>query len=245
MPLLTDNFFDEIKNDFDSDTIVLMGNGKSLTSEKLNIILESNLPVFAVNRFFLSFKDGLRLPDFYAISDHSQFGAGLPSDLSKIKYKYTPARFAHLVHDDWYFVNHISRSSSDYIREFSKNASEKTYGGYTVIFFALQILYQTHFNKILLIGCDNNYDLSFYEKAKADTPNGKGVLYTSDSSNHFIDNYFNKNELITAVYPEEQNMSFKISEEAYQSTNKRLINISDISTIPIQKDNFYNWFTKS
>lgn len=245
MTLLTNKLFSEVNSDFDGDTIILMGNGKSLTPEKLNIILKSNHPVFAVNRFFLSFKDELRLPDFYAISDHSQFGSGLPSDLSKIKYKFTPTRFSHLVDNDWYLLNHISRSNPDYLREFSKKASDVTYGGYTVMFFALQILYESHFKKILLIGCDNNYDLSFYENAETDTLNGRGVLYKSDKSNHFIDNYFTEDELITAVYPEEQNKSFMMAEEAFKSKNKNIVNLSDISKIPIPQDNFFNWFEKN
>lgn len=242
MKLLTRKVYDDFESDFYGDTIVLMGNGKSLTEEKLNIILNSDYPVFAVNRFFLSFKENRRLPDFYAISDESIFGSGLPNVLSKIKYKFVPMRFKNIVDDNWYFVNHISRNNSNYLREFSKQASKVTYGGYTVIFFALQILFESQFNNILLIGCDNNYDLSLYKNTEKNTSNGKGVIYNSHKSNHFVNNYFTNGEHITAVYPEEQNRSFILADHAYTSNNKKIINLSDISKIPIQQDEFFNWF---
>lgn len=242
MKNLSEETFLEIREGFPSDVVVLMGNGKSLTQERLKKIFNTNFPVFAVNRFYLSFDKTLRLPDFYAISDRAIIVKKMPAELDDIKYKFIPSRFKESVKDDFICVNHISRNDPAYDRVFSETPSEVTYGGYTVIFFALQILFKSHFKTILLIGCDNNYDLTMYKKADKETPNGKGVIFDSEKSNHFVNNYFSPGELITDVYPDEQNRSFSLARHAFRKSGQELICLSEISTIPIPKQKFDGWF---
>ena len=242
MIVINKKTFTEIEKKYPGDTVVLLGNGPSLTGDVIQKIFASNYPVFCVNRFYRILPKLNRGPDFFAISDASVLEKETMTSLESTAFKFCPSRFDSYFESNWIRVNHLSRGSLGYKRAFSTQAETVTYGGYTVIFFALQIIFRCHFNRVLLHGCDLNYDTSVYNDANSSTANGDGVIYTGNKTNHFIKDYFKQGEQITRVYTSEALHSLQMAGEAFAIANRELVYMGNNPMIRLKKDQLNNWF---
>lgn len=227
-----------LKDSYKGQKIVLVGNGPSLTIDDLNYLMDKNIITYGVNKIFKSYENTKWRPTFYSASDHAilsdivdSFEQHVPEftilpESTRGFFKSKPQK------DNILFINHVSRSSTLYSREFSYDASQITYGGYTVLFLALQVVYYLGFKDIYLIGVDHNYSSANIKKTSQRSHNGRMVVHES-GSNHFHKDYFKPGEIVGDFYPEEVVESFEMANNAFKKEGRSIINCSQKTKLDI------------
>lgn len=223
-----------LKNKFAGQTIALIGNGPSLTMEDLEFLQKNKIFSYGVNKIFVAYPNTTWRPTFYSTSDYAimdsvikSFNEYIPDYvfLPKSAQKYISNQIQNLSNEKVFVVNHVSRSSHDYKRAFSEDISEISYGGYTVLFFALQVIHYLGFKKVLLLGVDHNYSYAKVSATKECSPNGRLIVH-QEGSNHFHKNYFERGAVVGDVYLDEATVSFQMASDIYTKNQKEIINCS-------------------
>jgi len=128
------------------------------------------------------------------------------------------------------FVNHFSRTAPEYKRQFSQDATQKTYGGYTVLFFALQVLYSINVRRVILTGVDHNYSVARTAPMAERSINGRLIKHLG-GTNHFSENYFEPGEIVGDVYLDEAEDSFAIARQVFEADGRELLNCSRFTSL--------------
>lgn len=228
-----------LKDHFEGKTIALVGNGPSLSMDDLAILKEKRILSYGVNKIFLAYRKTDWRPTFYSASDH----AIIPSVVESLKlhspeFIFLPESISLFLPEDLRskknttFINHVSRSSPLYKREFSTEADKITFGGYTVLYFALQIVFYLGFRKVIMLGVDHNYSSAQFRQTSEVGHNGRLIVHES-GSNHFDPDYFTKGTVITEHYPDETTQSFKMAYDVFKENNREIINCSRSTNLDV------------
>ncbi len=231
----------ELKNKFNGETIALIGNGGSLTMSDLELIKSKGVMTYGVNKIFLAYDQTEWRPDFYSASDHA-----IIKDVVESFKIYRPEHlimpfstqeyfkgFTSIL-DDICFVNHLSRSDEGYVRDFSRDVSKVSYGGYTVLFFALQVIYFLGFQKVIIMGLDHDYSKAKVVPVSQRSHNGRMLIH-KEGSNHFHPDYFKKDSLIGDVYITESEESFEMADRVFSEAGRSILNCSRSTKLTVLK----------
>jgi hypothetical protein len=170
----------------------LIGNGPSLNETDLEVLKDEI--TFAVNGFFLKFRDLDWTPTFYLVEDHLVAEDRAPwINALKGPIKLFPAYLGYVfpAKADTIFYNHRPRKSYPHGFDFSLEADKITYTGCTVTFSMMQLAAYLGFREIYLIGVDASYAIPC--DAQQSSNYSLGILdMKSVDPNHFDPNYFGK-----------------------------------------------------
>jgi hypothetical protein len=178
-----------LKNRYRGERIFLIGNAPSLNRLPLEK-LKSEF-TFGVNRIYLLFDRISWRPTFYTVLDW-RVGPDIASDVNALD------GMTFLL--DWRYHGLLRGGPDTYwfstgSKEFSYDATERLYGGGTVMVATLQLAYYMGFNPIYLIGVDASYTVPKTVIQTGEDRFGTGIKseLTStrdDDPNHFDPRYF-------------------------------------------------------
>lgn len=163
------------KNIHDGESCFIVGNGPSLQMEDLERLQESGIDSFGMNLIYKIFDNTKWRPTYYVFSDYNMMRqyydeiALLRQDNLFVKNFYYMEETPFLPNANYY----PGCAERCYLEKqlFAEDITKAVYGGYTVMYDALQIAIYMGYKKIYLIGADFSY---------LGDPTAKG--------NHFYDN---------------------------------------------------------
>lgn len=163
------------KNIHDGESCFIVGNGPSLQMKDLERLQESGIDSFGMNLIYKIFDNTKWRPTYYIFSDYNMMRqyydeiASLRQDNLFVKNFYYMEETPLLPNANYY----PGCAERCYLEKqpFAEDITKAVYGGYTVMYDALQIAVYMGYKKIYLIGADFSY---------LGDPAAKG--------NHFYDN---------------------------------------------------------
>lgn len=207
--------FLELKDSALGQTCFLIGNGPSLTMADLEDI--RGTPSFASNKIFLAFPNTSWRPTFYAATDLPCIAEAqermLPASETQCFFPTYAPRHRKL--KAWYFDLLVQSGETP---DFKTNLENGVGSGATVSFFHLQLAYHMGFERVCLIGCDCNYQVS---DAEADND---GYVQNTASGNYFVEHYHSRGERIAKVNVDGQIACFESAKNAFESDGRSIIN---------------------
>lgn len=191
------------------ETCIIIGNGPSL-----NLVPKSFLnsyKTFGQNKIYLM-EDFT--PSYYVLTDPSN----IPAEEFKLIDNLDCPKF---IRYGWFFKNENEfRLTRNKI--FQKDFTKEIYEGYSVTFVSLQLAYYMGFSTVLLVGVDHRY--TPYDSSKELDPNHFHSRY------HGITNW-SKSSLEKGAI--EIPKSMLLAKEAYESDNRKIINLTDNSELKV------------
>ncbi len=225
------NVINELKSNYADKPFLLVGNGPSLASGDLELARRRGFFAYGVNKIFLMFEVSNWRPEIYSVSDHAIKDQVLTNDcINIVDHAVLPRSMIPLnakaeSNDKVLLVDHISRNEPQYRRIFSRRADLCTYGGYTVLFFALQVLFSVDVQTVLMVGVDHDYSKAKTIPTPETSINGRLIRHQA-GSNHFHENYFNPGDIVGDVYLDEIELSFQMARDVYEADGRKLLNAS-------------------
>ena len=149
------------KNIHDSEECFIVGNGPSLRMEDLEKIHNSGINSFGMNLIYKIYDDTEWRPTYYIFSDYNMMRqyydeiVNLKRDNLFLKNFYYMEETPLLPNAN-YYPGYAERCYMEKQR-FSEDITKAVYGGYTVMYDALQIAIYMGYKKIYLIGADFSY----------------------------------------------------------------------------------------
>ncbi|MBU6158092.1 MAG: DUF115 domain-containing protein [Bacteroidetes bacterium] len=193
----------------------LIANGPSLKS--MNLHLLKNEITFGLNRIYL-LKDELNFePTYHIISNEfvlRQFKDDF-NQINSVKFYNWSERKLFSNNTDINFVRYRF-SIND---KFSTNPLSGLYGGGTVTFAALQLIFFMGFDEVYILGLDHN----FKEKGE---PNKIEYRTQEKDESHFHPDYFPKGILWQLPDLLRSELAYKLAREAFESNNKSIVDVT-------------------
>jgi len=215
-----------LHNKHESETGVLIGMGPSLKPTDLDRF--QNHVTFACNKIYLAFEQVAWRPNYYSVID------GLVAEYNKEKIEELelPKIFASTVKsnfttaEDILFVNSLKNPESDGVIDFqfSDNLLTGTYGGFSVLYFQMQLAYYMGIRTLYLVGTDFSFQES--EKTGEKTSRGEDVLKQKDEVNHFHKDYRKPGEKWTIPRLDLQYGAFRKAKEIFEADGGKIVNAS-------------------
>ena len=202
----------------------ILGNGPSLKIEDLNYL--KNEVTFASNKIYLAFESTFWRPTYYSVVDvlvaennRTEIDA---LNLTKI-FELTISPFFKM--EDAIWVQLLSVPMIDDVPkfDFSINALKGVYGGFTVVYFQLQLAFYMGIREIYLIGVDFSFDVP--EKTGESSVSGE-ILKHQGEKNHFHPDYRKPGETWTMPMMDEQKAAFTVAKKAIESAGGKVYNAS-------------------
>ena len=207
----------------------IIGNGPSVRIDDLNKL--KNETTFAVNRIYKIFDETSWRPTYYFCADVLVYGIS-SSEIHSMKFEHCfipidRALLAGEIYDDniYYLRNTNYTYSEDGITKygakpkFSLNPEEIVYGGYTVLYDAIQMAVYMGFSTIYLYGVDNSYNVEILEDRTIKNNNGQKNYF----SDKYIENYNGTiKNLVAPAYL--VSMAFETAKEACEKVGVTIKN---------------------
>jgi len=204
----------------------IIGNGPSLRIGDLDLL--KNEITFASNRIYLAFGQTDWRPSYYNVIDvmvADQYASSI-KNLQLKKIFSSDIRFTMPFVDDVIWVYSLKKPNLDQenlVPLFSSDLRRGVYGGFTVVYFQLQIAFFMGFREIYLIGVDFKYEVP--------TPSGEisrygPILVQQDQQNHFHPNYRAVGEKWTLPRLDIQYEAFRSANKAFELHNGKIFNAS-------------------
>ena len=205
---------------------VVIGNGPSLRVEDL-ARLEGEI-TFASNKIFLAFDQVAWRPTFYSVSDilvaknNREAINGL--DLFKV--------FGDSVAPEFPAQNDIIwlRERSPSVQQFSEDCSECVYGGFSVVYYQLQLAFHLGIREVYLIGVDFNFEVP---KPSGEICGHGEVIVSEGERNHFHKDYRKPGETWTMPRLDKQLEAFTCTKEAFERNGGRVYNASRFTKLEV------------
>ncbi len=175
--------FQALKNKYQGQRCVIIGNGPSLNIEDLEKL--KNEYTFASNKIFLCFDETEWRPTFYSVEDTLVLKQN--ADLIKnveADYKLFPDfTLSSLKYDRENIAFKFSHKNPfPKLPYFYNDTEEIFYWGSTIVYTQIQLAFYMGFSEIYLIGVDYTYNVPSKKK-------GKNVLVSEGEVNHFHKDY--------------------------------------------------------
>lgn len=211
----------------------LIGSGPSLSINDLDKL--HNEISFACNKIFLAFDDTLWRPTYFSVID-SMVAQNCTNEIQQLKLKKI---FSSVIKPnfpeatDIIWLRDLSSPIVNNKRQFkfSKNISEGTYGGFTVIYTMLQLAYYMGITKVFLLGVDFNFTTPALSEKKSRL--GETLLTCEGEKNHFHPDYRKNGEQWTMPQLEYQYKAFQQAKIAFQEIGAEIYNCSKSTKLDI------------
>ena len=223
---LISSAIEDIKTNYDTNTIYVLGNGPSLNKQNLNL-LENRLTI-ASNAFYLIYERINWRPTIFTIEDPIIVDDNINFFNSDCEsWKFIPYDLSNKIinRDKCIYLNfkrsyvHWRNSSWPF---FSNNVSKISYWGGTVSYLSLQIAASINPKRIVLLGTDLSYTIP-----KSVKKSGINLLSTEDDVNHFSPDYFGKGKKWHIPEVHRMQRSFDAAHESLKNINIELLNATD------------------
>jgi len=201
----------ELKDDRQSDTCVIVGNGPSLMRTSLNLL--EGQDVFVSNNAFIDRKL-IGLAKYYAVTNYlvAEQGYWHINSLQHV-HRFFPWFLGYCLNSDarTFFLNAVGDA------EFRTDILEKISWKSTVSFFMMQIAYWLGYRKVVLIGFDHNY------AQPDDLKEGDLIYQDQDDLNHFDPSYFKGNRWQAADVKNMEEV-YWLAKRAFEGDGREIIN---------------------
>lgn len=195
----------------------IIGMGPSLLISDIDRLKEE--VTFACNKIYLAFSDTKWRPTYYSVIDFL-VAQNNRSDICELKLKKI---FTHTLHplfldqSDILYVRAVRNPGSveNPRIKFSRNILDATYGGYTVIYFQMQLAYYMGIREIYLLGVDFSFNIPKTNGEK--TVYGEDVLVHSGEVNHFHPEYRKPGEKWSVPNLNYQYKAFQCAKKVFES----------------------------
>jgi FkbM family methyltransferase len=207
----THRFLDNEINNRERDTIIIVGNGPSLS--KIDFKLLENQDVILSNNAFLN-PELMSYANYYTVVNYlvAEQGYHRINLLDNVK-KIIPYWLAYCINanDNTYFIDAVGYP------EFSTDIYKNVSWRHTVSFYNMHIAYGLGYNKVLLIGFDHYYK-------QCSTVNEEDIIYSQDDDdNHFCKDYF-KGKKWQAANVDKMEEMYTLAKDAFEKDNREIIN---------------------
>lgn len=198
-----------LKNKHRGETCVILGNGPSLSAERLAPL--TALPTFCLNRGYLKWREQQLTPTYLvAVNDlvieqfHDELtGVGCPL--------FVPWRYHELFVD----APHAIFLEMRWHHKFFADPRSGIWSGATVTFAAMQLAYHMGFARVLLVGVDH----AFKDKGPAHLE----VEQTCADANHFSPNYFGPGVRWNLPDLEQSEVAYRMAHAAFTRDGRAII----------------------
>jgi hypothetical protein len=205
---------DSLKNKYEGETCIIMGNGPSLRHTNWEII--KSYKTFGLNRIKILENEMGFTPDFLVVIKDlviEQF----PDDIIQLNclkfLDYTSSvKNNSLINDEHSILIAEKISNND---EFEENILNGWYRGYTVTYAAMQVAYYLGFHKVCLIGVDHN----FVSKGNP----RENVISNEDDPNHFHPSYFGKGVKWALPDLDGSERFYRVAKEYYEKNGREIV----------------------
>ncbi len=205
---------------------VVIGNGPSLKIDDLDRL--SADVTFASNKIFLAFDQVAWRPTFYMCSDilvaKNNRDAINNLTLDKVFGNSIKAEFAERTDIIW--LDELSTPD----QRFSEDCSECVYGGFSVVYFQLQLAFHLGIREVYLIGVDFNFDVP---KPSGEVSIHGEVIVSEGERNHFHKDYRKPGETWTMPRLDKQLEAFMCANEAFDRNGGRVYNASRFTKLEV------------
>ena len=205
---------------------VVIGNGPSLRPEDLDR-LRSDV-TFASNKIFLAFDQVQWRPTYYSVSDilvaknNREAINGL--DLFKIFGDSVRPEFTDRTDITW--LIEVPTETA----QFSEDCSKCVHGGFSVVYYQLQLAFHMGIREVYLIGVDFNFEVP---KASGEESIHGAVIVSEGERNHFHKDYRKPGETWTMPRLDKQEEAFACAKEAFERNGGRVYNASRFSKLEL------------
>lgn len=201
----------ELHNSHAGERCFIIGNGPSLRQTDLTK-LQGEF-TFGLNRIYLIFSElGFTTSCLVSVNDLVlEQCAGEMKALKLPKYLTWRARCWFSGDRQAVFVDTDFTGTED----FSSDASERVFEGFTVTYVALQLAFHMGFSKAVLIGVDHSF--------ATQGPANQAVVSQGDDPNHFSPNYFGPGFKWQLPDLEGSERAYRLARDIYESAGRRIV----------------------
>lgn len=190
---------------------------------------------FSCNKIFLAFDQTAWRPDVYSIIDRlvAEELRDKVDDIDAIKIFSSVAKPFMDGKKDIRWLRDLPSPTQDGKRQslFSKDISEGTYGGYSVVYTLMQIAYHMGIRELYLMGLDFDFKRS---KATGErTAANEEILKQDDETNHFHPDYRQKDACWTEPRLDIMYDAFACAKEAFEADGRSIQNASRFSKLDL------------
>lgn len=206
---------EEIRNKYEGEKAIIICNGPSLLKSDLNLVKQSNVFTFGLNKINLLFDQSDFRPSCivavnpFVIEQNSLFynTTSIPLFLDSNALKFLKPR------NNMVFLHTIGGIY------FAQDCSYSVCQGATVTFVAMQLAFHMGFHEVALIGCDHNFKTKGYANQ---------IVSAEDKDpNHFDPNYFANGVNWNLPDLPTSEASYNLAYEVYTSSNRKLLNATE------------------
>ncbi|WP_051208272.1 6-hydroxymethylpterin diphosphokinase MptE-like protein [Saccharospirillum impatiens] len=201
----------KIRNKFKGQSAVILCNGPSLLNTDFEMLRDSGLYTFGLNKINLLFdKVDFRPSTIVAVNPYVlEQNADYFSNTDIPLFLDSKAKHLGIKNSKSIFLH-----SSNIPSSFAKDCSVSINQGYTVTYVAMQLAFHMGFQRIALVGCDHNF-------ADKGTPN-KLIEAKDDDHNHFDPNYFSKGTKWQLPDLFQSEVHYTIAKNLYEENNREI-----------------------
>ena len=204
-------FFEQASSLRDKNTCIVLCNGPSLNLINFDMLIGQD--VIGSNNIFLK-SDILNKLSYYTVVNYlvAEQSAPFINGMEGV-IKIVPWWLGYCINDDEnvYYVPAIG------FPKFSKNLAENISWRHTVTFFNLQIAYGLGYKRVLIVGCDHNYNQD------TNTQEGDVIHQEGEDLNHFDRRYFQGKKWQAADTTKMEDM-YRLAKEAYEEDGREIVN---------------------
>jgi hypothetical protein len=205
---------------------VVIGNGPSLKIEDLDRL--QGAITFASNKIFLAFDQVAWRPTFYSCSDilvaknNREAINGL--DLVKVFGDSIISEFPE--RSDIVWLHELSPPD----QRFSADCSQCVYGGFSVVYYQLQLAFYLGIREVYLIGVDFNFEVP---KPSGEMSVHGAVIVSEGERNHFHKDYRRPGETWTMPRLDKQLAALICAKEAFERNGGQVYNASRFTKLEV------------
>lgn len=228
---LVNNFQKDVKNKYDLEKCVIVGNGPSLNNNDLSL-LKNTLTIGVNSIFLMTEKNGFK-PDIYVVEDKLVFEDNYQEILDyDVKYKILPKQYKTYINPKYrkniIFLPFNTSFGLDKTPRFSKDIKINLFTGGSVTYVNMQIAAFLGFKNIYLIGVDFNYI-----EPKSLIKNGDVWTSTTDDSNHFDERYFGKGKRWHDPKLSEVKLNYELALKISENNNFNFFNATSGGSLEV------------
>jgi len=215
-----------LKNKHEGQRCFIVGSGPSLKVDDLYKLKDE--VTFACNKIYLAFGDTSWRPTYYTVYDllvaqnnHQEICS---LELKKIFRSRLKSLFPN--EEDIIYIGDLRNpgKANDPQFRFSKNMLQGLYGGWSVIYFQMQLAYYMGIRELYIIGVDFNFTIPKPTGEK--TVHGEEILVHAGEVNHFHPDYRKPGEKWSIPRLDFQYKAFQCAKEAFESEGGFIANAS-------------------
>ncbi|MEX0298263.1 MAG: glycosyltransferase [Kordiimonas sp.] len=217
----------DFKNIHKGQRAFIVATGPSLKIEDLDALKDEI--TFSCNKITLAFDETDWRPTYYSIIDsmvYENFDYNW-SSLPSIKFFPDDLRSKYSQMKDAFFIRNrtpIFDDNGERLFEFSEDISENIAGGYTVIYFLMQLAFYMGIEELYILGLD--FSFSYKKISSESSSKGESLIENSDEVNHFHKSYRPEGEKWTIPRLDLQEKAFKKAKETFEAHDRKIVNAS-------------------